>query len=102
MFGTGKQKARIEELENDLRKLRADFKALEFEWSNVYDKMRHLMGRIAKRADVVESASNVATPGAESTNDGTSVLSTLSPRAQKIQQQILDQRARRASGLLHG
>ena len=94
MFWTTKQQEQIIKLEESFAKLRRDFQGLELEWSNVYDKMRHLMGRIAKRADVVESGKPIGEEPEMPNVDGTGVPSTLSARATQAQAAILARRRR--------
>jgi len=41
---------RLDELDSEVRSLKATIKALELEWTNTYDKLRQQANRIEKRA----------------------------------------------------
>lgn len=43
-------KRRIEELEDEVRELRKDAKAIESEWNSYYESMKRLEGKLSKRA----------------------------------------------------
>jgi len=73
MFGTkktnieadllaGQLRDRITALEDDSRKLKTAQKHLELEWVELYDKVRHAMSRISKRAERAERAEREAEP----------------------------------------
>jgi len=47
---------RCTSLEGDIRKLQTSQKHLELEWTELYDKVRHAMSRISKRAERAEKA----------------------------------------------
>ena len=47
---------RLSTLEGDIRKLQTSQKHLELEWTELYDKVRHAMSRISKRAERAEKA----------------------------------------------
>lgn len=92
VFWSHKALRRCEQLEDDLRKLKRDFLELQLEWTNTYDKLRTMMGRVAKRAEIVENAhSDASQPGGEpefSANEQL-FLSRLPPRQRQIQSAIL-------------
>ncbi len=91
MFDSFRVRRRVQELEEDFAKLRRDFMSLEAEWSNSYDKLRAMMQRIAKRAEVAEKAADAEHPEASgSTSAGPGRF--LTPRQLQIQQQILRRR----------
>lgn len=46
-------------LETRIRQLEADFKSLELEWNDIYQKVRKALGRITK-TEALESAKNEA------------------------------------------
>lgn len=46
----------LADLGDRLETLERDQKALELEWIDMYDKLRHMMSRVAKRADRAERA----------------------------------------------
>lgn len=88
---------RITRLEDDFRALAADFKGLELEWTNVYDKLRKVMGRVVKSRAIIEANEN----GEAVQTGALSALTTasgpasglLTDRQKAIQQQILRRRA---------
>jgi len=47
---------RCQTIEADIRKLQTAQKHLELEWTELYDKVRHAMSRISKRAERAEKA----------------------------------------------
>jgi len=79
--------ARLERLELGMRRL-------EEEWDAVYDKFRLLSARVAKRVQRLESSSEEEPQRAEGDASATSATS-LSPRLQRIQEQILARRGNR-------
>lgn len=56
MFDSFRVKRRLGEVEEALAKVKRDFSALELEWTDTLDKIKRMMGRVAKRAEVVEKA----------------------------------------------
>lgn len=42
-------KARIDELHDDVRELRADMKGIESEWNTVYESLKRLEAKLSKR-----------------------------------------------------
>ncbi len=84
-------------LRESVEQLHVSMRRLEEEWTEVYGKFRTLQLRVAKHVQRLEKDSSQEEPqGAEreETTAGTT-FSTLSPRAQLIQKQILERRARR-------
>ncbi len=76
---------------------------LEEDWTETYGKFRLLQMRTAKQVQRLEDSSSeepqrVESDGGESRGDAGPTLSSLSPRAQLIQKQILERRARMAKG----
>ena len=53
---------RCSTLEGDIRALQTSQKHLELEWTELYDKVRHAMSRISKRAERAEKAEALADP----------------------------------------
>ncbi len=86
---------RIQVLEEDTRKLRRDFEGLEMEWTNAYDKLRTMMQRIAKRAEVAEKAEaeQIEQPLSAAVSTDNRGGRLLTSRQAEIQQQILKRRA---------
>jgi len=72
---------------------------LEEEWTEVYGKFRTMQLRIAKQVQRLDEASPQGEPqGAEGEADQGTRFTSLSPRAQKIQNEILARRGRRNGG----
>ncbi len=83
-------------LEEGLKRLERDFKAMELEWDEVYDKLRKAMGRVVKNRAIMEGkeegdngAGATANPALAPTTGGR----MLTPRQLELQQQILKRRA---------
>jgi phage-related minor tail protein len=77
------------EVEERLGALERQMKALTLEWNDAYDRIRHMMGRVAKRAaylDKQEAAPTMIEHGVE-------VPTTLNPRLAAIQAKILNRRS---------
>ncbi len=100
IFSNFSSEKRHRDLQERLEKLERDFKALQLEWENSYDKLRSMMGRIAKRAeklhDEAEADGRLA-PRSEAqraVGDGrTSTHTLLNEHQRDVQQQILRRRA---------
>lgn len=97
LFRNIKDNGRLNECEDAIAKLRREFLNLESEWSNAYDKMRRMMMRTAKRAEVIEKSeeqieeqSAGPTPNGEDRASNGRIMST---RQRELQQQILRRRA---------
>jgi hypothetical protein len=93
---TKESTAQIEELEERVRKLEMRYKELALDWENAYDRLKCMMGRIAKRAeklhDDAEDAGRMYPEPAPGPADG-SMHGPLTARQKSIQQQILRRRA---------
>lgn len=63
MWWRNKTERRIHDLEEAFEKLTRDQKRLDLDWLDTLDKVKSLMGRIAKRAEVVERGSAERAPG---------------------------------------
>ncbi len=58
MFRLFKHEQRLRELEESLDKLKRSMDGLQLEWAEVLDRVKRLMGRIAKRAEIDAEASS--------------------------------------------
>ncbi len=79
------------EVEERLEHLERQMKALTLEWNDAYDRLKHMMGRVAKRAAILErleESPTVIEHGVELPGVATN------PRLQAIQQKILARRDR--------
>lgn len=99
MFGL-KLTGRVQKLEDDLRALRSEMQKATLDYLDLYGKAKKLFGRVSKaqaRADAEEEGT--AAGGLDADR-----MTTLSPRAQLIQKQILERRARMGGngGILPG
>jgi hypothetical protein len=90
-------------LEETKRQLESRIRTLEGEWDDTYERFRLLYARLSKRVKQLDQAPEGEAPQAvESDNvvpsaDGVAGLS-LSPRAQQIQNKILERRNRIQKG----
>jgi phage shock protein A len=85
-----KARRAIDELEERCEKLQRSFHALELEWADTLDKVKRMMQRIAKRAEVVEKAEEGSGQD-ETADDGRTPLPS---RMQQINAAILARRNR--------
>jgi hypothetical protein len=88
----------VSQLEERVSKLEREQREIRLDWEMMYEKVKRLMGRIAKRAEVVENAAAVGQEEeAEVSSAGASAshLGHLTPRQLQIQKQVL---ARRGNG----
>ncbi len=69
---------------------------VEQDWTEVYNKFRTLQMRVAKQVQRLDKNSSQEEPqeGDEAAVVGTGTVSSLSPRMQRIQEQILERRRR--------
>jgi hypothetical protein len=79
---------RLELLEKQMRRL-------EEEWTDVYAKFRVMQMRVAKQVQRLPESSEEE-PQAGERDNGTQAPSSLSPRLQKIQNEILARRGNRS------
>jgi hypothetical protein len=83
---------------SDPRPLESRMRALELDWEDTYERIRRVLQRISKRAEVIEKAEKSregsdANPLEEPTPDaGSPIMGRLSERQRSIQQQILKRR----------
>jgi phage shock protein A len=93
-----KSKKEPEDTTERFERVEKAMRRLEEEWSDVYHKFRVLQMRVAKQVQRLDANSSREEPqGAES--DGAGVVhaapaSSLSPRLQRIQNEILERRKR--------
>jgi len=92
-----------DDLRERIEKLEKRMLGIDMEWTDVYDKFRNLHMRVARRVKVLEANSSQEEPqGAESEEHVTPtgpLFSSLSPRAQEVQRQILQRRNRGNGGV---
>ena len=86
----------MEKLEDDLRELRSEMQKATLDYLDMYAKAKKLFGRAAKAAARAEEQQEEGTL-MSSQEPGGVPLSSLSPRARLIQQQILARRANMAN-----
>jgi hypothetical protein len=91
---------RLRELEEKAEKLERDIRSIALDWENTYDKMRHMMGRIAKRAEMMhqeaEERGDLHPSEMGISPQEQLILSRLPPAQRKYQEDIL--RRRRLNG----
>ena len=95
LFGTNDTPETSERLDI----LETKFRRLQEEWSDVYGKFRTMQMRVAKQIERANESSKEEPQGAGGDEAATSAggVSSLSPRLQKIQEQILVRRRRGGS-----
>jgi hypothetical protein len=97
-FSDLKTRRAIADLTERLETIERTLKATRLEWEDTYDRLRRLMGRVAKRALRDESAVDPehVEPTADDSRgaDGamTATHSLLTPRQRQFQQEILRRR----------
>jgi exonuclease VII small subunit len=91
IFRRIRESRRFAELEERIEKLERGHRALDMEWSDFYDKVRHALGRITKRAAIIESAQE---PDGESPEASDGSLEGLSPNQKRAMQEIYLRRSR--------
>jgi len=102
LFRQDKWKTKLENLDDRVEKLERELRALALEWENTYDKMRSMMGRMAKRAERMHDEAEQhgeLTPA----NFGLSpqervILSHLPPAQRAVQEGILRRRRQTNGG----
>ena len=92
MFRFFKVAKRLSELEEAQEKLLRDFKRLELEWEDTYDRVKRLFHRVAKRAQRMEGDS--AGDSEESSDVVAPIPAGLDSRRQKLNEQILARRSK--------
>jgi predicted nuclease with TOPRIM domain len=100
LFSGKKQRGEPEDTTERLERIEKALRRLEEDWSEVYGKFRTLQMRVAKQVQRLDQASEEE--GAAASDETISAVGTgassLSPRALKIQQQILERRNRLQKG----
>lgn len=92
MFERFKVAKRLGELEERQEKLERDFKRLELEWEDTYDRVKRLFHRVAKRAQRMEGPD---AGDSEAAGDlGPPAVAGLDERRSKLQEQILARRGK--------
>ncbi len=88
-----------EDIRAKVEDLRIEMRRLQEEWTDVYNKFRVMQMRVAKQVQRLDANSSTEEPQ-RAGGDGNEVtgtdsrFSSLSPRAQELQKQILERRAR--------
>ncbi len=84
-----------EDIRAKVEDLRIEMRRLQEEWTDVYNKFRVMQMRVAKQVQRLDANSSTEEPQrAGSDGNGPPSFSSLSPRAQELQKQILERRAR--------
>ena len=99
IFSWFKSAKPVEDTTERLERLEKGMRRLEEEWTEVYHKFRVLQMRVAKQVQRLDKNSSQEEPQkAEGDGGGgpVSAASSLSPRMQRIQEQILERRRRGA------
>ena len=93
MFSFQSKSKQISDLRQELDTLKREVRNLQLDWTDVEQRLRR---RVASLARANQRADTLAVEGEDTprTEEGNGVRSSLSPRAQLIQQQILDRRRR--------
>jgi len=89
MFGLARQK-KLQDVEERLEKLERELKAIQLDWSDVYDKIRRTMGRIVKRAEKAP----IPQIGEEEGEPESTAGQALTPRQLHVTRQIMIRRNR--------
>jgi len=89
LFESFKAHRKLKDLDERLSTVEREMKALKMEWEDTYDRLRRVVQRVAKRAEIVERAERAQgeqeTEGAEeNTGLATPVVPGLDPISQKI------------------
>ena len=97
MFGISQGlRKRLSEAETKLERLEREIKSIQLDWENTYDKMRHMMGRMAKRAEAMhaeaEERGDLHNGNVGWSPEELSILSRLPPAQRKYQESILMKR----------
>jgi hypothetical protein len=101
LFSHDKSSKRVKELEERCERLERDMRGLKLDWENAYDKLRILMGRVAKRAEKMHEEAEDAGllhPSSEAGPESAQIplsptWSRLTARQKTVQLQVLQRRA---------
>jgi hypothetical protein len=91
---------RLTGIEERLERGEKAMRRLQEEWTEVYHRFRVLQMRVAKQVQRLDANSSQEEPqgagsdGRQTSSDGVPGASSLSPRLQRIQEQILERRRR--------
>ncbi|SRR6266478_3047181 len=90
---------RLDRLENNMEHLEKTMRRLQEEWTEVYHKFRVLQMRVAKQVQRLDANSSQEAGKSDGEAEPAVVAagSSLSPRMQRIQKEILERRQRRAA-----
>lgn len=96
MFDGFKTRQRLKDVEEAVETVQRHLKRLEIEWADTLDRLKSIVGRIAKDRERAEKARGEQPdiPLVAEENGGTEQRSPLSPRQAAIQAQILARRSR--------
>ncbi len=92
----------VENLQEDFAKLRREFQSLELEWTNAYEKLRQMMGRVAKRAELLRRETDAEDGGTTTDGQSDARASGLTARQLELNQRILARRNRLAPQRMNG
>jgi len=84
-----------EDTQERLERLEIEWRRMQEEWTDVYAKFRVMHMRVAKQVQKLPESSEEE-PQREERDNGIQAGSSLSPRLQKIQQEILARRGNRS------
>jgi hypothetical protein len=94
--------SRLSKLEEEVSSLKRQMKEQVLDYEALYDKVRHLMGRIAKRVEFRDNREAYGTEGPVETAQTSSLLtptfSRLTPRQRQLQMQIIQKRQNSGNG----
>lgn len=93
LFATLRHIARLKGVEERLDSLEREFKALDMEWSDTYDELRGMLGKITKRKKFLERH-EAAVDGEKPVKEGLTVdgEAGLTPTQAQAQREILARR----------
>ena len=103
IFWPFKSKPEDKDTDEKLAHLEKRMNRLEEDWSEVYGKFRTMQMRVAKQVQRLDQAPEGEAPQATESDDASPTTTglagtSLSPRAQQIQKQILERRNRLEKG----
>jgi len=96
IFSWFKSAKPVEDTTERFERLEKGMRRLEEEWTEVYHKFRVLQMRVAKQVQRLDKNSSQEEPQKAEGDEVVTTASSLSPRMQRIQEQILERRRRGA------
>lgn len=99
LFGRNSDSRRVADLEDEVAKLKRAFASLEMDWLNVQDKLKRMLMRTVKRAEVAEKLEAAREELADVTDvtppatNGAQSGRLMTARQRQLQQEILTRRA---------